>query len=152
MSPVISRRVARAERSVNVRATPATAARLFVLCAVLSTYTPHIRRLPHLPRPHIALAEHLRRAVVRRPRHIVDDFIILRHFGTPEVNELHVGVFTLCVKHEILGFEIPVNNVVSMAVIEGLNHFLRESRGNFLAERPVLDSIEQLSPLAQHRE
>jgi len=69
--------------------------------------------------------------------------------GQPEINELHFPVF-LVDGHEVLGFEVSVDNVALVALVDCPDHLVEHIPAVVLTQLAhTADPFEQLSPVEQ---
>ena len=103
--------------------------------------TPNITLLP------IALAQHLRRNIIRRPQPRIENLIGFLPHGDPKVDDLYeVGVQF---EEHVLGLEVAVHHVFLVQVDESPEDLLHYAPGELLGDLLGYDLFEELAALAQ---
>jgi len=114
----------------------------------------HAASAPHITRNVVVASEHLRRDVIRGSSACLHtmEATTFHNFGQAEVNDLEVGVVCGRLEQEVFGLEVPMHDVLCVAVVQSHEDLTENHSGCiFLKELSLDDPIEKLTASAQLR-
>ena len=101
----------------------------------------------------IMLSPYLRCNIIRRTYLLCQGNVWLLHDGYSEINDFELFIYLVTFQQDVLGFEVPVDDVLAVDVVDNTEKLLHNNRGIPLREAPLVDDlVEQFTTFAYLRD